>query len=208
MATSAPELRALPSLREGHRSVTRNRICDTAREMFNSRGFEATTMEGIAAEAQIGRSTLYNHFHDKDQILIAIAEDFAPGLCAVAARLPGPIPSRAEIAAWLDECAAFVAQERAPAVLLRDLGASFGQHPAIRLLGDQMLRTLADQLPGFRRALKPGPRQAIAAARATMVLREVGWATGHYVEIAEQGFGRNALIVAGEVVEHFVNRAD
>ena len=76
------------------RAATRARLCAAAREVFLSRGYAHSTMEQIAEAAGTRRSTLYNHFRDKNEILAAVSEDYLRGVLQVIDRLPGPRPSR------------------------------------------------------------------------------------------------------------------
>jgi len=52
------------------------RIIDVAVELFERQGFNETTMEQIAEEADIARKTLYNHFSSKE----AIADAYVRGV--------------------------------------------------------------------------------------------------------------------------------
>jgi len=52
----------------------RYEICQTAVHLFLERGFNETTMREIAEAAGVGKSTLYDYFHTKDEILLAAVE--------------------------------------------------------------------------------------------------------------------------------------
>src|SRR5690606_38233713 len=54
----------------GKRERTRDRIALVAIGLFQTQGFEATTMEQIASAADVVRGTLYNHFPVKDAIVV------------------------------------------------------------------------------------------------------------------------------------------
>lgn len=54
--------------RETHRDLR-----DTGLELFAEHGFDAVTMEQIAAAAGVSRRTLYRHFPSKDRILLDLA---------------------------------------------------------------------------------------------------------------------------------------
>lgn len=53
-------------LRETNATRTRAAIADTALALFLDRGYEETTMEDVAAAAQVGLSTLYRYFPSKE----------------------------------------------------------------------------------------------------------------------------------------------
>jgi len=48
--------------------ATRERILDAARELFAERGYEAVTVQDVIDRADVGRSTFYLHFKDKDDL--------------------------------------------------------------------------------------------------------------------------------------------
>ncbi|MGB8649845.1 MAG: TetR family transcriptional regulator, partial [Mycobacteriales bacterium] len=62
-----------PGLRERKRLATHQRIADEAARLATDRGVSATTIEDIAAAAQIGRATFFRYFDTKE---IAVAEGF------------------------------------------------------------------------------------------------------------------------------------
>lgn len=189
------------------RTSTRPRLCAAARELFFVRGFEATTMEQIAEAAGAPRSTLYNHFRDKDEILAAIVGDYGAGLTAIIQRLPGPTPTRAQIDAWLEEVVAFAGQERTPTILLTHLGGAFQVPWSVAQLGQQLLEALAERLPAFRRAVEPGPDQGLILARALVVMNQIGQACLRRVRGEADQLAPHVLTVAAELFERFVHEA-
>ena len=56
------------------RKSPRERIVDTARRLFDSKGFHATTTAELASEAEVSIGQIYRHFTSKDDIVLAIAE--------------------------------------------------------------------------------------------------------------------------------------
>lgn len=50
-------------------------ILDSARVLFLDHGFDATSMDAIAREAGVSKATLYVHFDDKDDLLLALVND-------------------------------------------------------------------------------------------------------------------------------------
>jgi AcrR family transcriptional regulator len=52
------------------RTQTRDHIAATAHALFERDGYEGVTMEQIAAEADVARGTLYNHFPVKEAVLV------------------------------------------------------------------------------------------------------------------------------------------
>jgi AcrR family transcriptional regulator len=82
--TSEPQIpsRRAESLRERNRRETLRRIADVAMELFVASGFEATTLDEIAAAAGISRRTFFHYFKSKDDLLLAHVEGYADALKA------------------------------------------------------------------------------------------------------------------------------
>jgi len=55
--------------RTRERENTRAKIVDAARKMFVLRGYEATTMRGIADEVEYTPTAIYHHFRNKEALL-------------------------------------------------------------------------------------------------------------------------------------------
>ncbi len=55
--------------------ATRRRIVETARELFRTRGFDATTTRDIARAAEIAAGTLFNYFDSKEAVVVALAAE-------------------------------------------------------------------------------------------------------------------------------------
>ncbi|WP_437915171.1 TetR/AcrR family transcriptional regulator [Sorangium sp. So ce302] len=57
-------------LRESKKRETRQRISDIATAMFFARGFDAVTIEEIAAAANVSKMTVFNYFARKEDLLL------------------------------------------------------------------------------------------------------------------------------------------
>lgn len=55
--------------REKQKAETRDVILDHARKLFETKGFEKTTMRAVAIHAGIGLGTIYKHFKNKSALL-------------------------------------------------------------------------------------------------------------------------------------------
>jgi AcrR family transcriptional regulator len=186
----------------GKRIATRGRICETAGELFFEAGFAAATMEEIAEAVGIRRSTLYLHFRDKDAILAAIAEDYTIRLRDVIARLPGPEPTRQEIAHWVADMADFVARHPAATELLVSL-SHLPKAPAPAIAFGTALQTMmAERVAAFRRAREPGQTMAYAAGVAAM--DGLGWALCHHARSGGSELSQCRLAVAATQLDRFV----
>jgi AcrR family transcriptional regulator len=74
LCEKTPMQDALPKtegLRERNRRQTLQRIAEVGVELFLAKGYEATTLDEIAAAAGISRRTFFYYFRSKDDILLA-----------------------------------------------------------------------------------------------------------------------------------------
>lgn len=88
------------------------RVQAIALPLFEKRGFDAVSIEEIAAQAEVGPATIYRAFGTKERIVLW--DDYDPGLLAgFAAALPGRTLSAAMVHALGQSLATIYANERA-----------------------------------------------------------------------------------------------
>ncbi|TDT20945.1 TetR family transcriptional regulator [Streptomyces sp. BK208] len=76
---------------------TRDRILATAREEFSERGYEKTSVRGIAKAASVDPALVHHYFGTKEQVFEAAVEvAFAPALEAPEAIADGPLDAIGE----------------------------------------------------------------------------------------------------------------
>ena len=54
----------------GHREQTRERIIESARKLFNQRGFESVSVNEIMSEAGLTRGGFYSYFASKSDLYV------------------------------------------------------------------------------------------------------------------------------------------
>jgi AcrR family transcriptional regulator len=69
-------------LREKKRRQTRQRIVEAGLELFQRQGIEATTLDEIAAAADISRRTFFAYFPAKEDLVLAWQDGADDALCA------------------------------------------------------------------------------------------------------------------------------
>jgi AcrR family transcriptional regulator len=79
---------ATPGLRQRKRQQTRERLTRVAIALFLERGFEATTLDDIAAAADISRRSFFHYFASKEDVVFAWQEDSTAALLAAVAARP------------------------------------------------------------------------------------------------------------------------
>jgi AcrR family transcriptional regulator len=97
-----------PPLRRAAAASRRRRILDAVAELIESRGYERTTIDEVAALAGITKRTLYRYVDSKERLLYEIHEDFLDGLLQEVTALTGPPRERfgAMISAHMADLAA------------------------------------------------------------------------------------------------------
>lgn len=77
-----------PGLRERKKLDTRRRIESAALELFERNGFDATTVDDIAAAVDIAPRTFFHYFPTKDDVVLADYADRLARISAVLAERP------------------------------------------------------------------------------------------------------------------------
>lgn len=63
--------------REERSERSRRQVLDAALELFSHRGYRATTVRDIAAEAKVSTGNVYHHFPDKETIFRTLLDEFS-----------------------------------------------------------------------------------------------------------------------------------
>ena len=61
----------------GRREVTRERLIRAARDMITERGFHRVSLDAIAASAGLTKGAVYDNFHSKDELFLAVVGAWA-----------------------------------------------------------------------------------------------------------------------------------
>ncbi|MET7360634.1 TetR family transcriptional regulator [Streptomyces sp. NPDC005562] len=90
---TAPRRRGRPSRTQSETEpATRDRILGAAREEFSERGYEKTSVRGIAKAAGVDPALVHHYFGTKEQVFeAAVTVAFAPAFKAPAAIEDGPL---------------------------------------------------------------------------------------------------------------------
>jgi AcrR family transcriptional regulator len=79
---------SVTGLRERKRQQTRERLTRAAMALFLERGFEATTLDDIAAAADISRRSFFHYFASKEDVVFAWHEETTAALIAAVEARP------------------------------------------------------------------------------------------------------------------------
>lgn len=170
--------KAAPGLRERKRQQTRERLTRAAMALFLERGFEATTLDDIAAAADISRRSFFHYFDSKEDVVFAWHEEITAALVAEIAARPA---SESMLAAAENAIAAMVRQiEPGEAIAMARLKRD---NPALQARDqvkyEQLERALAEALArrAGHKAERLGARLVAMIATGAMRIGGELWAT-------------------------------
>ncbi|MFD1931080.1 TetR/AcrR family transcriptional regulator [Nonomuraea mangrovi] len=151
-------------LRERKKQRTREALIAAALELFESEGYERTTVARIAADADVSTRTFFLHFPTKEDLLLADTEErVAAGLRIVEDRPPGEHAADLLLRA-VDEMIAHVGDTGLASGLAYTRVRLILSVPEVRA---RMLQRLADAQTAIADALGkayPGTLDPVAAA--------------------------------------------
>ena len=79
---------AMAGMRERKKKRTRAMLIDTAIELCDRHGFEHTTVEAIAAAAEVSPRTFNRYFATKEEVVLALTADLIDAIAAQLGRQP------------------------------------------------------------------------------------------------------------------------
>lgn len=85
LKTSASDIAPASGLRERKREQTLQRLTEAAMKLFLAKGYEATTLDDIAAAAEISRRSFFHYFASKEDVVVAWQDRSADALTAAIA---------------------------------------------------------------------------------------------------------------------------
>ncbi len=90
-----------PNLRDEQKRFTRGRLLDAALEVFNDKGYAATTIDQIVAAAGASRATFYLHFKAKPDLVQQLTQDHQSMTIGLYESIPLRGSSRKLTRAWV-----------------------------------------------------------------------------------------------------------
>jgi AcrR family transcriptional regulator len=142
------------TLRERQAAATRQAVLDAARELFLAQGYGATTIDQVAARAQVSKPTVFTAVGNKQALLAAVRDVALAG-----DDLPVAVADRAPYQAVLDEPDPY----RAVALMAAHLTGLWRRYAGIR----EVLRGAASSgEPALREMWQTSQQQRLTAARS------------------------------------------
>jgi AcrR family transcriptional regulator len=169
--------------RENKKRETRQRISDVATELFFARGFDAVTLEEVAAAASVSKMTVFNYFARKEDLMLDRQDDLKLVLFreAIRARPKGRAPLaelRALMGKLREQNHPIAHFNRRSADFWRFVAASASLQARLRELNDEAAEGLALELGG------PKP-DGLARLAASMIVLTVHTARREAVRVFE-----------------------
>ena len=147
---------------ERKRRQARQRIIDAARELFLERGFDEVSVGDIAERAEVGRTTFFRHFGDKQEVVFAREQELLEAIAAAGQADGVPVPRTAAAAVEqlrpivLGLCAQVTADPRAYTRHFQLIE----RHPELRARDAVKMQQFAGELSGV--LIRRGSDQATA----------------------------------------------
>ena len=170
------------SLRDRKRARTRQALVDAAVELFERKGYEATTVADIAAAAEIGTRTFFSYFASKEELLFPESDRRVQvAIEAIAGRAPGEQPADVLLRA-LREAGAESDDMTGPLAALRT--RLIQQVPVLR--GRSLQRQMDSQREIARHLHAAYPQELDTVSAAALVGAFVGAVNGALVALLEE----------------------
>jgi AcrR family transcriptional regulator len=172
-----------PTLRDHARGAVRDEVMRHAWILFSEQGFEATTVDQIAAAAGMSRRTFFRYFTGKDELVLERMVEAGERIAVALRQRPAGEPAWASLRAAFDEV---VRQQEKYADRARPLQVMLRTEPAVRATVVEWRRrwqellepAVTDRLPRRRRGHTPDVRAAavVASALACLETAQDAWA--------------------------------
>ena len=126
----------------------RQRIIDAARELFLERGFDGVSVGDIAERAEVGRTTFFRHFGDKQEVVFAKEQELLDTITAAgqADGTPAPRGATGAVEQLRPVLLALCAQATADPEAYTRHFQLIEQHPELRARDAVKTQQVADKL--------------------------------------------------------------
>jgi AcrR family transcriptional regulator len=169
------------TLRQIKKERTRQLIADTALRLFRERGYDQTTIEEIASQAEVGTRTLYRYYATKEDLVLGTTRPGFRHLVDGLRARPDDEPLPRSLHAILTGFCYVLTAERERGLVLREL---IERTPSVRArVYDEIWNTRTELAREIRRRLgsartDPSPELAAGVVMVVVDLAVVTWAAG------------------------------
>ncbi len=158
--------------RDEARAVFRRAILDAAEAVFAERGFHAARIQDVAERAQIAVGTVYNHFAQKEDVLLALFTERMRDMHAELVAEPSPPEAFADrLLHWLTRMLRFVDRHRSFFAVASEHGLTAPRPPSATeaIFGDARPFERIDA--DFRSLVRDGVAEGAIAGDARLLTR-------------------------------------
>lgn len=168
-----PRIRAA-SIAE-HKSQTRHEILDAAAALFRAQGYGDTSLGDVAAFVGIGRTTLYEYFTDKEDLLASLVEDRIPQVMdTLVDELPVDATIREQLAELMIRGLEYISSDENLGTLLTRETPRLGPDAQVRIRESH--RRLGDEITHLcRSGIAAGEFRPFEAEEAGRLVFAVMW---------------------------------
>jgi len=155
---------------ERKRRQARQRIIQAAEELFLARGFDDVSVGDIAERAEVGRTTFFRHFGDKQEVVFANEQELLDTIAAAgrADDTPAPRSATEAVEQLCPVLLALCAQVTADPEAYTRHFELIEQHPELRDRDAVKMQQIADKLSDL--LIHHGSDQATAVFAAQVAL--------------------------------------
>ncbi|HEY6634605.1 MAG TPA: TetR family transcriptional regulator [Acidimicrobiia bacterium] len=127
-----PKIRAA-SIDE-HKELTRSSLLAAAYRLIDEAGTAEVPLGEIALSAGVGRTTFYDYFDDRDDVIASLVEDRLPGVIAdLISQVPEDLDTADRLARLASLTVEFVATDRVFGVILHREAGRMGAEAQLRI---------------------------------------------------------------------------
>lgn len=130
-----------------HKALTRRALLDAAYQLIDEAGTADVALAEVAMSAGVGRTTLYDYFSDRDDLIAELVEQELPNVVSELIESVSPhLPTRERLAELAAKTVEFVATDRVFGVILhREVGGmGLEAQERIRASHSDLSSTMAD----------------------------------------------------------------
>jgi AcrR family transcriptional regulator len=200
MSLDVSPAEATPGLRERKKERTRRLLADVALELFETRGFDRTTVDDIAAAADVSPRTFFRYFATKDEALFDRGADVRDQFRAMLAARPADEPM---LVALREIGTALLAGELVEEDRVRRVLALTHTEPALRNRYEGLMASIEADLTDWaagRLAVPASDLRPRLIAAAVLAARRVAmdiWLESPDVDLVDQVARSIDLLAAG-----------
>lgn len=166
----------MPRIRAGtideHKALTRNALLTAARDLIDEAGTADISLGEVAFVAGVGRTTFYDYFSDRDDVIASLVEDELPVvLSEVIGSVPHDLPTADRLIELAIKTVEFVATDRVYGVILHREVGRMGADAQKRIMDSH--QDLSSEMAGlYMQGVREGSFKPLPPALAGRLIQD------------------------------------